>query len=169
MGMPASSPPKSGAHKPLGDAKPFQAGNGNVFDQVVKPTIQLASKVASAAYTARKGVLQAREDAAEPTNAEVAKEPTPTKVMPVSQKSEIQAKLQSRRMDAHRQGVSEAISEVRSARVPAATNFSRPQVGYRPEMFDEAAKRSASKAIRGYEVRRAISRAQFNNPYNQQD
>lgn len=46
---------------PIGDAKPFQAGTGNVMSSVAAPLIDSTGKVVSAVYTARKKARQARE------------------------------------------------------------------------------------------------------------
>lgn len=46
---------------PIGDAKPFEAGNGNVMSSVAAPLVNSAGKVVSAVYTARKKAQQARE------------------------------------------------------------------------------------------------------------
>lgn len=70
---------------PIGDAKPFQAGEGNIIRDVAVPLVNAGAKVVSAARAARKDALaaQAKKDKEEQKKNKGSK-PKTTKVMPVA-------------------------------------------------------------------------------------
>lgn len=69
---------------PIGDAKPFQAGEGNVVRDVVVPLVNSGGKIVSAVRAARKDALAAQEAEAKKNKSKnKAPKLKTTKVMPV--------------------------------------------------------------------------------------
>lgn len=151
--------------KSISNAKTFQAGHGNPFDMVAKPVISSAAKMASAAYSARQGVLKARKQAAESQLEEqprVHEELAPTKVMPVSNRSAgsaMRATIQANNLRRNLASIREESARSGSGYVPAGA----PAKPTSLEQVPHYAVGQAMRPQRQQEIHRALSSLQYKN------
>lgn len=143
---------------PIGDAKPFQAGHGNVIRDVAVPLVNSAGKVVSAAYAARKKAQQAREAQQPQAQEELA----PTKVMPVAGGPGGDAMRSAIRANNLRRDIAAA----KAAALQATVTRTPAGAPSRPTSLEQVPHYAVGQAMRPQrqrEIHRALSSLQYKN------
>ena len=149
---------------PIGNARPFEAGNGNIMSSVAAPLVNSAGKVVSAAYAARKKAQQVQQAKAtvKQSQAPVQEELAPTKVMPVAGRSDGDTMRSAIRANNLRRDIAAA----KSAALHPELGRTSAGAPTRPTSLDQVPHYAVGQAMRPQrqrEIHRALSSLQYKN------